>query len=247
MKVLVEETVETADEEEKKMERASRWLAKKLHVFVKAKGLLQWILVKHKFAFIILLTKTANLVVVLLVLYATSEVFAVASYATYGYDWIVHISRNVESSPNEDSPIDKLFPKMTACEVKKWGTTGIVNEAGMCVLAPNVVNSYFFLIFWFVLILGLVVNVVSLLFAMVSYLFTLGRWKSLLASTFTKSGDAEKWVYFTSGTSGQITLEIVAANLPPRKFEKLFQKTAQKLSILDKDEMNVYTNHNGEA
>ena len=54
--------------------------------------------------------------------------FAISSYATYGYDWAVFVSR--DQPDYMDSPIDKLFPKMVACEVKKWGTTGIVNEAG---------------------------------------------------------------------------------------------------------------------
>ena len=42
-------------------------------------------------------------------------------------------------------------------------------------LAPNVVNSYFFLIFWFVLVLGVAINLVALLLAALSYIFTLGK------------------------------------------------------------------------
>ena len=45
----------------------------------------------------------------------------------------------------------------------------------MCVLAPNVVNSYFFLIFWFVLVLGLIVNAFGLLFSIIAHSFTLGK------------------------------------------------------------------------
>ena len=36
----------------------------------------------------------------------------------------------MRTSGLEDNPVDKLFPKMAACEVQVWGTTGIVNEAG---------------------------------------------------------------------------------------------------------------------
>ena len=60
--------------------------------------------------------------------YSLPQMFAISSYATYGYDWAVFVSR--DQPDYMDSPIDKLFPKMVACEVKKWGTTGIVNEAG---------------------------------------------------------------------------------------------------------------------
>ena len=46
----------------------------------------------------------------------------------------------------------------------------------MCVLAPNVVNSYFFLIFWFYLVIGLFVNAFGTLVSTTSHLFTLGRY-----------------------------------------------------------------------
>ena len=52
----------------------------------------------------------------------------------------------------------------------------------MCVLAPNVVNSYFFIIFWFLLIISLVANLFSVLFTTTSYLFTLGKLYTLLAT-----------------------------------------------------------------
>ena len=43
---------------------------------------------------------------------------------------------------------DLLFPKMVACEIKRWGPSGLEDENGMCVLAPNVINQYIFLILW---------------------------------------------------------------------------------------------------
>merc|ERR1711937_753537 len=110
--------------------------------------------------------------VCVLVMIATENMFVISSFSTYGYDWAVEVSR--DKSDYRDNPIDKLFPKMVACEVEKWGASGIVNEAGMCVLAPNVVNSYFFLIYWFVLVLGLAVNGFAVIFTTTSHLFTLG-------------------------------------------------------------------------
>ena len=38
--------------------------------------------------------------------------------------------------------------QMVACEIKRWGPTGLEDENGMCVLAPNVINQYIFLILW---------------------------------------------------------------------------------------------------
>lgn len=61
--------------------------------------------------------------------------FELSSYSSYGYDWLVYVTGSADSKA--DNPIDKLFPKMTACEVRKWGPTGIVNEAGKPVILPS--------------------------------------------------------------------------------------------------------------
>ena len=53
--------------------------------------------------------------------------FVISRYLTYGFDWIQYI---YDDSDVNNSPIDKLFPKMIACEIKKWGTTGIQEENG---------------------------------------------------------------------------------------------------------------------
>ncbi|XP_063693259.1 innexin inx2-like [Bolinopsis microptera] len=242
VQMLQDPGLSSEDEENQKIEKASRWLATRLSTFLKAKGPLQWFLVRHKFFFIVVFDKLANLAVVVLVIYATDKMFVITSYTTYGSDWLMSLSGDHPSY--KDSPLDKLFPKMVACEVTKWGTTGLVNEAGMCVLAPNVVNSYFFLIFWFVLVLALIVNAFAVLFSTTSHLFTLGRWKALTASTFMKGSAQEKWVYFTSGLSGQITIDIIAANLSPRTFEKVFKRTSEKLADMEKSEYNIYSNRN---
>ena len=63
-----------AEEEEKRVEKASVWLSSRLSTYIRAEGTLQWLFVKHKFFFIVLLTKMANLATVVLVAYATDNV-----------------------------------------------------------------------------------------------------------------------------------------------------------------------------
>lgn len=231
LKLLIN-SVDSEEEEEQKLNKAVTWLSKKMTMYLNATGPIQFFLVSHKFFFIILINKIANLGCVVLVLFLTDKVFVISSYLTYGLDWISYIGRDSESVIN--SPIDKLFPKMIACEIKKWGTTGIQEENGMCVLAPNVVNSYFFLIFWFILVLGLLANAFSVLFTTTIHLFTLGRWKALLTSTFLRDTSIGKWVYFNSGTSGQITMDILAQNVSSTTFETLYVKVCHRVATKDK-------------
>ena len=71
---LQDPCLDSEDEERKRVDKASRWLASRLSTYLKVKGPVQCLFVRHKFFFIVLLTKVANLTVVVLVLFATENV-----------------------------------------------------------------------------------------------------------------------------------------------------------------------------
>ena len=56
------------------MEKGSKWLANRLHTYMKAKGPIEWILVRHKFFFIVVLTKISNFLIVVVVFVGTDRV-----------------------------------------------------------------------------------------------------------------------------------------------------------------------------
>ena len=56
------------------------------------------------------------------------QIFKIGSFLSYGYDWLIYVMR--EEKLNFDNPVEQLFPRMIACEIKKWGTTGIQDENG---------------------------------------------------------------------------------------------------------------------
>ncbi|XP_063688638.1 innexin inx2-like [Bolinopsis microptera] len=224
------------DEEEKiKIDRASLWLSKRMTGYIKAKGPIEFLFVKHRMFAEVVFNKVLNLVVVILVLYGTNKIFQVSSFASYGVDWIRYMSST--DNTGVDSPQDKLFPKMASCEVEVWGTTGIVNEAGMCVLAPNVIISYFFLIFWFLLYISLIGNAVSLFFSTSTYFFTAARWRAFVTSTFMVTTNEGKWLFMNSGMSGQITLELLASNIPHHTFENLFKRVCETVVLVQNQEV----------
>ena len=64
------------------------------------------------------------------VLKNTAQVFVIGSFLTYGSDWIKYILSNETYTNKMDSPMDKLFPKMAACEVKQWGASGQDEDNG---------------------------------------------------------------------------------------------------------------------
>ena len=51
----------------------------------------------------------------------TDEMFEIGSFVSYGSEW----ATKLPAGDNETTLIkDKLFPKMVACEIKRWGPTG---------------------------------------------------------------------------------------------------------------------------
>ena len=47
--------------------------------------------------------------------------FSIGDFKTYGSEWIKKMK--LEDSTQTEAK-DKLFPKMVACEVKRWGASG---------------------------------------------------------------------------------------------------------------------------
>jgi len=131
---------------------------------------------------------------------------------------------------------DKLFPKMAACEIKRWGPSGLEEEQGMCVLASNVINQYLFLIFWGALVITIICNVLSLLFAFSRLCFVTGAYRRLLGTAFLKDEVAYKDLFYNSGTSGRVILQLIANNVNPKIFEHLINELLYLLRRANSDE-----------
>ena len=89
---LQDPCLDSEDDERKRVDKASRWLASRLSTYLKVKGPVQWLFVRHKFFFIVLLTKIANLSVVVLVLFATENVST--QYLSQLYSYLKHFLNN---------------------------------------------------------------------------------------------------------------------------------------------------------
>ena len=117
--------------------------------------------------------------------------------------------------------MDKLFPKMVACEIQQWGTTGLDVENGMCVIAPNVINSYLFLIFWLMNLITIITNVFSIIVTLFKLCFINVGYRKLMRDNFLKDNKRYRRVYNNVGTTGRFILQTVASNINARLFEDL--------------------------
>ena len=168
----------------------------------------------------LLFTKLQYLLYSIAILYATHTQFKIGSFLTYGFEWIG--SRAPAGSPH--TPIqDKLFPKLAACEIKRWGATGIDTTRGMCVMPQNVQNSYLFLVFWGFLLLTILGNITGLLIALVQYCCKPVGYRKLTHHAMWSDFNLRA-LYYSVGGTGRVVLHQLAENLHPTTFERLVRR-----------------------
>ena len=106
---------------------------------------------------------------------------------------------------------------------------GMEEEQGMCVLAPNVMNQYLFLIFWFALVFTIFSNTFSIFFSVSTHCCIDGGYQRFIQSCFLKENSKLKFIYFNCGTTGRTYLHLIAKNVNPRIFEQLIIKLSADL------------------
>ena len=119
--------------------------------------------------------------------------------------------------------MDTLFPKMVGCEIRVWGPTGLQTESLLCVLPQNIGNQYFFLIFWFLLILITLANLVSVIVTIFRFCFIAGSYKRFLTSSLLNHEERYKLVFTHVGTTGRYILQLCAVHSNPKIFEDLLE------------------------
>lgn len=223
---LLHNPVESDAELRKMTDKAATWLFYKFDLYMSEQSLLASMTRKHGLGLSMVFVKILYAAVSFGCFILTAEMFSIGDFKTYGTEWIemMKVGQNYTTEVK-----DKLFPKMVACEVKRWGASGIEEEQGMCVLAPNVINQYLFLILWFCLVFVMACNILSIFAALIKLLFTYGSYRRLLSTAFLRDDSAIKHMYFSVGSSGRLILHVLASNTAPRVFEDILTTLAPKL------------------
>lgn len=223
---LLHNPVESDQELKKMTDKAATWLFYKFDLYMSEQSLVASLTRKHGLGLSMVFVKCLYAAVSFGCFVLTAEMFSIGDFKTYGSQWIRKLKYEDTLATEEK---DKLFPKMVACEVKRWGSSGIEEEQGMCVLAPNVINQYLFLILWFCLVFVMICNIVSIFISLIKLLFTYGSYRRLLSTAFLRDDSAIKHMYFNVGSSGRLILHVLANNTAPRVFEDILLTLAPKL------------------
>jgi len=231
---MLHNPVENAEDLKRLIDKAARWMFVRYQAYMGANDFWGQIVQKHLIFFTIISTKSLYLIVSIMIMWLTEKMFHIGSFMSYGSAWATESPNFPEFKGTMMQ--DKLFPKMAACEIKRWGPSGLEEEQGMCVLASNVINQYLFLIFWGALVITIICNVLSLLFAFSRLCFVTGAYRRLLGTAFLKDEVAYKDLFYNSGTSGRVILQLIANNVNPKIFEHLINELLYLLRRANSDE-----------
>jgi len=211
----------TRDDEELDalLDKAARSLRHRFDIYGDHKSWFNTLYSKHTLLYLLFFIKLQYLAYSVAILGLTHAKFKIGSFLTYGLEW-------AGSGPTNGTYTliqHKLFPKMTACEIKRWGATGLDVVRGMCVLPQNVSNSYIFLVFWIFLVITILGNIIGCVLALKQYLIKSEGYSKLVNCTFWNDWNL-RHLYWHVGGSGRVVLHHLADNLHPCTFEKLIRR-----------------------
>lgn len=213
-----------AECKDKEVEKASVWLYNKLSV-LRQKGAGP---ARVQMGIGVISVKIVYLIMPILQLVLTSHMFELADYTKFGTTWLSEYNLPLLEL-NQTGIKDVLFPKMVACEIKRWGPSGLEEENGMCVLAPNVINQYFFLITWWALMILLTTNSLNILLSIVRLLFTYGSYQRMISHACMKHKEQYKQVFDEVGVSGRLILTLLCNNIPAEYFRDMMDNVCPRL------------------
>ena len=102
-------------------DKAATWLFYKFDLYMSEQSLLASLTRKHGLGLSMVFVKVLYAAVSFGCFLLTAEMFSIGDFKTYGSEWIKKMK--LEDSTQTEAK-DKLFPKMVACEVKRWGASG---------------------------------------------------------------------------------------------------------------------------
>lgn len=204
--------------------RAAKWLHNTLSVYVEQRDNLRGKILRHWYLVLLVGFKFVYLGISLGLMHYTNKMLITnhnhgASFMNYGPLWFSDVTNNTAS---RFTPIqNKLFPKMVACEVKRWGVTGLEEWQGMCILSGNVLYQWLFLFYWGAIVISIFINCVAILTVLCSEIRPNISYARFLNSTYVEDTKQLRLIYRSIGSSGRIILRVIGNNVEPIVSEEL--------------------------
>ena len=226
-------------------ERVVNWLFFRFKTYIFDKGYYAW-LRKNSFSLVIGVTKLSYLLITVAVFYLTGFMFEYGSntWYRYGADWYgTRFSPYMDVNNSITLNKDILFPKMVACEIKRWGPSGIEVETAQCVLAPNVLYQYLFLFTWYLLVAVFFANLISCFLHISEMFFSNGTYNRMIDQGMLPNKPSYRFVFMNIGAGGREIVQILTDNSNPLLFSKIFNDLTSMLITTTKND-NIVENLN---
>ena len=217
-------------------ERVVNWLFYRFKTYIFGKSYYAW-LRKNSFSIVIGVTKLSYLLITILVFYLTGYMFEYnqMTWYRYGADWYgTRFTPYMNVNNSITLTKDILFPKMVACEIKRWGPSGIEVETAQCVLAPNVLYQYLFLFTWFLLIAVFFTNMISCFLHISEMFFSNGTYNRMMYQGMLTDKPSYRFVFRNIGAGGREIVQILTDNSNPLFFSRIFDDLTNRLIVTSK-------------
>ena len=217
--------------------RAAKWLHNTLSVYIDTRDTLRGKILRHWYLILLVSFKLLYLGISLGLMHYTNKMLITnhdhgASFINYGPQWFSDVTNN--TAPRFTPIQNKLFPKMVACEVKRWGVSGIEEWQGMCVLAGNVLYQWLFLFYWLSIVISIFINSVAVLTVLFTEILPNVSYSKFLNSAYVEDTKQLRLIYKNIGSSGRIILRVIGSNVEPYVSEELVKYMI--MFMLDREE-----------
>ncbi|KAL0276067.1 UNVERIFIED_CONTAM: hypothetical protein PYX00_003729 [Menopon gallinae] len=136
-----------------------------------------------------------------------------------------------DEAGDEYNPLDVVFPKMTKCTFKKYGSSGTIEyHDTLCVMALNVINEKTFIVLWYWYIVLFILTVLMLLWRLISFFCHFSTTFNVLNYSFATHLKLNKTDLITVirnlSFSEWMFLRYLASNMDGRMFRDLLRNLA---------------------
>lgn len=144
-----------------------------------------------------------------------------------------HYNPNIANSVD---PTAWLFPKVTMCTFKYFGSSGTVqNLELLCILPLNVVNAKIFAVLWFWYVILAIISVIAILFRMVTFYSPSVRIYIITSHIRTVSKFQIKNIVKKLNLGDWFILYQLGKNIDPRIFKDIIMeldKSSEKKTVM---------------
>ncbi|CAG2164365.1 unnamed protein product [Oppiella nova] len=169
----------------------------------------------------------ANMANVIIQMYLVDS-FLGGAFSTYGSDVLNHSESDQE---NRVDPMIQVFPRMTKCTFRQYGSSGDVQKHdALCILPLNIVNEKIYIILWFWFIILAVITGITIVYRLLIIFFPALRYLTLRSQARLTDANHLRLVMEVSKIGDWFLLSLLCRNIDGQHYRELIQEFSKAIT-----------------